>query len=588
MIHSIYNNKGSKARKLMFAVAFILAGNIAVAQSKAPAKAPATQVKASTTAPTKKPAASTANAAKTTAAKQTATKPAGSATTQKPAATASTQKQAAAASAVPALVVKKVWRTTAMDSAMAYYTSLRFQEAHAKFKQAVNQGDNDALYFIGRMHQYRELKYDSVQIDTVRQIQNAEKYFSANKDSATFYYQRAVDEGSLLGHLGLAEQTILRTQDDKQRFMQHMRTAAIVIREKAVEGDAFANRILGSMYYTGFGELKDHNLAFNYLSRAANANDVVAYTSLANLYLNGEGVKKDYDKAVYWLQKGVEAGEREALYTLGLLHEEGTLGEVKTDEARKLYRKAISKGSVMAYEQLLYINQTPDQKVVIASVNRDPEMLKRALSAGGDANTLAIPDDFVAEFNGRTPLMHVVYIPMLQEDYGVIYEPEVRLKAVSLLLQNGADINAQDDDGKTALHYAVSSSRVRSELYEQEQVDLLDTLLTKGANPNIKDKNGNTVLAEALQATIGQHIGIMELGRLLDAGADPNLANNESKTPLMLACEMDANFEIILALLQAGADAKAKDSTGKAAIDYTKHENVQNILLAAGSPEKQK
>ncbi|GAB3203252.1 TPR repeat protein [Pontibacter aydingkolensis] len=550
---------------------------MAIAQSKAPQKATGNQVKAATTA--KKTATATSNASKTATAKPTAT-----VTAQKPAA-ANAQ---TLVNPVPSLVVKKIWRTSAMDSAMMHYITLNYPEAYKKFKQAIAEGDKDALYFLGRMHQYRELKYDSVQIDTVKQIQNAEKYFAANKDSATFYYQRAVDEGSLLGHLGLAEQTILRTLEDKQRFIQHMRTAAIVIREKAVEGDAFANRILGSMYYTGFGELKDYGLAFNYLSRAANGNDVAAYTSLANLYLNGEGVKKDYDKAAYWLNRGVAAGDREAFYTLGLLHEEGTLGEVKTDEARKLYRQAIAKGSVLAYEQLLYINQTPDQKVVIASVNRDPEMLKRALAAGGDANTLAIPDDFVAEFNGRTPLMHTVYVPMLLEDYGVIYEPEVRLKTVSLLLNNKADINAQDDDGKTALHYAVSSSRVRSELYEQEQVDLLDTLIARGADPNIKDKNGNTVLAEALQATIGQHIGIMELGKLLEAGADPNIQNNEAKTPLMLACEMDANFEIILALLQSGADAKVKDSTGKAAIDYTKHENVQNILMAAGSPEKQK
>ncbi|MBC5994341.1 ankyrin repeat domain-containing protein [Pontibacter cellulosilyticus] len=564
---------------LLLAVLFILTGNMAMAQSKATQKnTPAKGKTTTTTVVTKKPAATTAGASKTASAK-----PATSPAVQKQGGTAVTTTKSAA----PALVVKKVWRTAAMDSAMAYYTTLRFQEAYSKFKAAVNQGDNDALYFIGRMHQYRELKYDSVQIDTLEQIQNAEKYFSAKKDSAKFYYQRAVDEGSLLGHLGLAEQTILRSLEDKQRFIQHMRTAAIVIREKAVEGDAFANRILGSMYYTGFGEMKDYSLAFNYLNRAANANDVVAYTSLANLYLNGEGVKKDLDKAAYWLKRGVTANEREAFYTLALLHEEGTLGEVNIDEARTLYRRAIEKGSVSAYEQLMYINQTPDQKVVIASVNRDPDMLKRALAAGGDPNTQAVPDDFEAVLDGRTALMHTVYIPMLLEDYGVIYEPEVRLKMVSLLLEKGADINAQDSVGKTALHYVVSSSRIRSELYEQEQADLLDTLLAKGANPNIKDKEGNTALAQALKATIGQHIGIMELEKLLKAGADPNIQNSESKTPLMLACEMNANFEIILALLQSGADAKIKDSAGKAAIDYTKHENVQNILMAAGSPEKQ-
>ncbi len=483
---------------------------------------------------------------------------------------------------------KRLWRTTAMDEGMAHYKALRYQEAYAKFKAAIAQGDPDAYYFIGRMHQFRELQYGNVTIDTLQQVQHAEKYFAADKDSANYYYKLALDEGSVLGHLGMAEMMILETKDDVRIFTQHMRTAAMDIRDKAVEGDAFCNRILGSMYYTGFGEMVDKGLAFNYLSRAAEAQDVVAYTSLANLYLNGEGVKKDNDKALYWLKKGVEAGEREASYTLALLYEEGTLGEVKVDAARQLYRKAVAKGSVNAYEQLIYINQTPDQKVVIAAIQRDPQMLKRAIAAGGDVNTLAVPEEYTAELHGRTPLMHTVYVPMLLEDYGTTYEPEVRFKTVAQLLRNGAKVNAQDNDGKTALHYLVSSSRIKSELYEMEQVELLDTLLRNGADPNIQDKEGNTVLAQALRATIGQHIGIMELEKLLRSGANPNIKNVEGKTPLMLACEMDANYEIIVALLQANADPKLLDNNQKAAIDYTKHLNVQNILMASGSPQKQK
>ena len=57
---------------------------------------------------------------------------------------------------------------------------------------------------------------------------------------------------------------------------------------------------------------------------------------------------------------------------------------------------------------------------------------------------------------------------------------------LALLLKNGADINAQDDMGYSALSEAVS---VRS----PESVKLL---LNEGANPELKDKDGNTASSQ--------------------------------------------------------------------------------------------
>lgn len=493
---------------------------------------------------------------------------------------------AAATQPKAAKPTKQIWRTPAMQEGLAYYTALNYQKAYSKFKEAAAQGDNDAYYFIGRMHQYRELKYDSVKIDSITQITDEEKFFESQKDTARFYYKKAVDENSLLGHLGIAELMVLRTQDDKQRFLQHMRTAAIRIRESASDGDAFCNRILGSMYYTGYGEMKDKAYAHHYITRAAESNDVLSYVFLANMYLDGEGVKQSNDKALYWLKKGAAAGEREALYTLGLIYEEGMVGEPDPDKARSLYRQAISKGSSVAYDQLRYMNETPDQKLVIASITRNPDMLKRALNNKADVNTLVAPSDFDEDFRGRTPLMHTIYIPFMLGDYSEAYVPEVRLGMVSQLLRKRALVNDRDIDGMTALHYLVVGARVNTELFEQEQVQLLDSLIRFGADPNIRDVDGNSVLVSALKSTNGQHIGIMELNRLIAAGANPNIQNNEGKTPLMLACEMNSNFEVILTLIQAGADTKLRDSSGNAAIDYSTRENVINILMASGSPSK--
>ncbi len=63
-------------------------------------------------------------------------------------------------------------------------------------------------------------------------------------------------------------------------------------------------------------------------------------------------------------------------------------------------------------------------------------------------------------------------------------------ECVRLLAQYGANINAQDIFGKTPLHYFYNKPEFVMALLELE------------ANPNIKDKNGHTVLDEAIKALV--------------------------------------------------------------------------------------
>ena len=59
------------------------------------------------------------------------------------------------------------------------------------------------------------------------------------------------------------------------------------------------------------------------------------------------------------------------------------------------------------------------------------------------------------------------------------------IKIVLLLLENGADINARDDNGDTALMHS-------------GDIDISKLLLEGGASPNVTDKLGNTPLSIAL------------------------------------------------------------------------------------------
>lgn len=88
-------------------------------------------------------------------------------------------------------------------------------------------------------------------------------------------------------------------------------------------------------------------------------------------------------------------------------------------------------------------------------------------------------------------------------------------------------------------------------------------LLSRGANPNIKDGQGNAPLH------IAALLGFPEGAELLLAnGAQVNLANNSGETPLIIAAQQ-RNLPVVRMLLGNGADPKATDRiAGKSARDY--------------------
>jgi hypothetical protein len=109
----------------------------------------------------------------------------------------------------------------------------------------------------------------------------------------------------------------------------------------------------------------------------------------------------------------------------------------------------------------------------------------------------------------KTPLMHSAEF--------------ADLESMKKLIRSGADANAEDQNGSTALGYVLRSSGYRA----QEAARLL---LGAGADANKAEKNGNTVLMKAAQS------GQIEIVRiLLTAGADPNSKNQSGETAAVIA-----------------------------------------------------
>ncbi len=103
------------------------------------------------------------------------------------------------------------------------------------------------------------------------------------------------------------------------------------------------------------------------------------------------------------------------------------------------------------------------------------------------------------------------------------------LDILSWLIDQGANINHQDRDGFSALHFAANEQQYESAKY----------LILKNADLELKDSYGNTPLMKAIFNSKGEY-KIVKL--LIDQGANLDNVNNYGMTPRLLAQSM-AGFD---------------------------------------------
>ncbi|XP_020293932.1 putative ankyrin repeat protein RBE_0220 isoform X5 [Pseudomyrmex gracilis] len=131
-----------------------------------------------------------------------------------------------------------------------------------------------------------------------------------------------------------------------------------------------------------------------------------------------------------------------------------------------------------------------------------------------------------------------------------------------MLLDRGANVNAETQDGTTPLHHAIKFENMEiAELLlnhganvnasdKSELVSGVQMLLDRGANVNAETRYGTTPLHHAIKF---ENMKIAEL--LLDHGANVN-ASDKSGTPLCCAVEKK-NVEVVAMLLDRGANINA-------------------------------
>ena len=137
--------------------------------------------------------------------------------------------------------------------------------------------------------------------------------------------------------------------------------------------------------------------------------------------------------------------------------------------------------------------------------------------------------------------------------------------AVEQLLKAGANVNAVDTDGNTALINLYQEDYYFSKLEGiTNYTEVRDLLLNAGADVNIVAKDGWSANKTALRGA--SYVGnVDDVEKLLKAGADVNATANDNETALIWACmgmdsvgDNDEKYknEIVRLLLAAGANQK--------------------------------
>jgi ankyrin repeat protein len=138
------------------------------------------------------------------------------------------------------------------------------------------------------------------------------------------------------------------------------------------------------------------------------------------------------------------------------------------------------------------------------------------------------------------------------------------VNAISLLIENGADINAPRRDGATALYMAACEGHLNA----------VRLLISKGASVNQIEKCGATPLHCAA------YTGKLEVAlELIKANADVNQKTKDDATPLYFAVQ-EGKLDVLLMLSANGADINLPHCSGTTPLLLAVKKGQLDIMLA--------
>ena len=133
------------------------------------------------------------------------------------------------------------------------------------------------------------------------------------------------------------------------------------------------------------------------------------------------------------------------------------------------------------------------------------------------------------------------------------------MNVVSFLVEQGANVNVQDKEGNAPLMLATTNGHM----------NVVSFLVKQGANMNLQDKEGNTPLMSA-----SKNGDMYVVSFLVEQGANVNVQDKEGNTPLMLASK-NGHVNVVTFLAEQGAMVDLQDKKGKTALHHALKSNFQ-------------
>lgn len=185
-------------------------------------------------------------------------------------------------------------------------------------------------------------------------------------------------------------------------------------------------------------------------------------------------------------------------------------------------------------------------------------------------NALPTNTTFSAWLRTNDPLVTLDKEVALRRADGKPFNPEfdnVREEPWKFVLAMGADPRATNHLGQTPLHSLATQNNFYSSTHGSRVEVIVAALIRRGADPNARDAAGRTALLEAVQRG-----GWQIVQALANHGADINATARDGQTALVLALQEpwphSGVASAIQALVQLSADVNARDTNGQTVLHH--------------------